>query len=124
MPHENYRLGLPLAGRWQELINTDAEGYGGSGVGNLGEVTATDASWHGQPSSATVRVPPLGTIWLKYLPEAASAEVAGCGYGRGRGPDLKSVITVRTTASAFAIWLVRGRSRFDRHRLAWLDARR
>jgi len=66
MPHEDYRLGLPLAGRWVEVINTDSEAYGGSGVGNLGMVTASDTSWHGQPSSATVRVPPLGTIWLEY----------------------------------------------------------
>jgi len=66
MPHEDYRLGLPLAGRWVEVINTDSEAYGGSGVGNLGMVTASDTSWHGQPSSATVRVPPLGTIWLRY----------------------------------------------------------
>ncbi|HJQ02417.1 MAG TPA: 1,4-alpha-glucan branching protein GlgB [Jatrophihabitans sp.] len=67
LPHEHYRLGLPLAGRWEEIINTDAELYGGSGVGNLGMVTATDTSWHGQPSSATVRVPPLGTIWLRHV---------------------------------------------------------
>jgi 1,4-alpha-glucan branching enzyme len=69
VPHENYRLGLPFAGRWQELVNTDAEIYGGSGVGNLGEVRASGPSWHGQESSADIRVPPLGTLWLKFLPE-------------------------------------------------------
>ena len=40
LPHEGYQLGLPLAGDWTEVINTDAETYGGSGVGNLGTVTA------------------------------------------------------------------------------------
>jgi 1,4-alpha-glucan branching enzyme len=69
VPHENYRLGLPFAGRWQELVNTDAEIYGGSGVGNLGEVRAGGPGWHGQASSADIRVPPLGTLWLKFLPE-------------------------------------------------------
>ena len=40
VPHEGYRIGLPFAGEWTEVINTDAEIYGGSGVGNLGTVTA------------------------------------------------------------------------------------
>ena len=69
VPHEHYRLGLPKAGRWDEVLNTDAEIYGGSGVGNLGAVTAGGNSWHGQPTSATVRVPPLGALWLRYRPE-------------------------------------------------------
>jgi 1,4-alpha-glucan branching enzyme len=64
LPHEPYRVGLPRAGAWREVINTDAEVYGGSGVGNLGEVVATDQAWHGQPASVELRVPPLGTLWL------------------------------------------------------------
>jgi 1,4-alpha-glucan branching enzyme len=64
VPHEDYRLGLPSAGRWRELVNTDAYEYGGSGVGNLGEVTADEEPWHGQPASALLRVPPLGAVWL------------------------------------------------------------
>jgi 1,4-alpha-glucan branching enzyme len=63
-PHEDYRLGLPRAGRWRELVNTDAAGYAGSGVGNLGAVTASDEPWHGQPASATMVLPPLGVLWL------------------------------------------------------------
>jgi hypothetical protein len=63
-PDEGYRVGLPRAGRWLEILNTDGEGYGGSGVGNLGAVTAEDISWHGRPASASLRVPPLGTVWL------------------------------------------------------------
>jgi 1,4-alpha-glucan branching enzyme len=70
VPHDRYRLGLPLTGRWEERLNTDAEIYGGSGVGNLGAVTADGKSWHGQPTSATVRVPPLGAIWLSFNAEA------------------------------------------------------
>jgi 1,4-alpha-glucan branching enzyme len=66
VPHENYRLGLPFTGRWEEILNTDAEGYFGSGVGNFGAIEATDEMWHGQPASATLRVPPLGVLWLRY----------------------------------------------------------
>ena len=55
---------LPFAGEWTEVINTDAEVYGGSGVGNLGTVTAHANPHDGQPASATLRVPPLGTLWL------------------------------------------------------------
>jgi 1,4-alpha-glucan branching enzyme len=66
IPHENYRIGLPTAGRWLEILNTDADVYGGSGVGNLGAVEATlDVAAHGLIASAVLRVPPLGALWLR-----------------------------------------------------------
>jgi 1,4-alpha-glucan branching enzyme len=69
-PHEGYRVGLPFAGEWREILNTDAERYSGSGVGNMGAVEAVAESWHGQPASATLRVPPLGVLWLASPPHA------------------------------------------------------
>ncbi|GCD88381.1 1,4-alpha-glucan branching protein GlgB [Nocardioides sp. LS1] len=65
VPHEGYRLGLPAAGRWDEVVNTDAETYTGSGVGNMGAVTAVAGDWSGQPAYADVVVPPLATVWLR-----------------------------------------------------------
>jgi 1,4-alpha-glucan branching enzyme len=65
VPHEGYRIGLPRAGVWREVINTDSTLYGGSGVGNLGEVHAEDVPWHGLNASASLRVPPLGAVWLR-----------------------------------------------------------
>jgi 1,4-alpha-glucan branching enzyme len=64
IPHEDYRVGLPQAGRWREVVNTDAYDYGGSGVGNLGQVEAREEPWHGLPASAVLRVPPLGALWF------------------------------------------------------------
>ena len=40
--------------------------YGGSGVGNFGGIAAVEEPWHGQPASATLRVPPLGALWLRF----------------------------------------------------------
>jgi 1,4-alpha-glucan branching enzyme len=62
--HEQYRIGLPRAGRWAEILNTDAADYGGSGVGNLGEVVATDRPWHGRPASAALALPANSATWL------------------------------------------------------------
>jgi 1,4-alpha-glucan branching enzyme len=59
------RVGLPFAGTWDEVVNTDAVEYGGSGVGNLGAVTATDLPWDGRPASAELTLPPLAGLWLK-----------------------------------------------------------
>ena len=73
-PHYAYRLGLPHPGQWNEVLNTDAEGYGGSGVGNLGSVQAEALPWHGQPYSALLTLPPLGAVWLE---PAGPAETAG-----------------------------------------------
>jgi 1,4-alpha-glucan branching enzyme len=64
MPHEQYHLPLPFAGEWAEVVNTDADVYGGSGVGNLGTVTAHAEPYFGQSASATLRLPPLATLWL------------------------------------------------------------
>ncbi|HEY2271780.1 MAG TPA: 1,4-alpha-glucan branching protein GlgB [Jatrophihabitantaceae bacterium] len=69
VPHESYRLGLPRTGRWEEVVNTDAGAYFGSDVGNFGGVEAVEQSWHGQPASATLRVPPLGALWLRHVPD-------------------------------------------------------
>jgi 1,4-alpha-glucan branching enzyme len=65
IPREGYRLGLPMNGVWLEVLNTDAHEYGGSGVGNLGAVTAVDEPWHGRTASARVTLLPLATIWLR-----------------------------------------------------------
>jgi 1,4-alpha-glucan branching enzyme len=61
-----YQVGLPLAGRWREVLNTDSAIYGGSGVGNLGGVEAIPKPWHGRPASATLTLPPLSVIWLTH----------------------------------------------------------
>ncbi|WP_222842913.1 1,4-alpha-glucan branching protein GlgB [Bowdeniella nasicola] len=63
-PHENYRIGLPQGGDWLELLNTDSELYGGSGVGNLGRVSAEEIPWDGREHSVRLRIPPLGALWL------------------------------------------------------------
>jgi 1,4-alpha-glucan branching enzyme len=64
VPLDGYRIGLPRGGQWRELVNTDSEVYSGGGVGNMGGVTAVPSPWHGRPYSATLRVPPLGALWL------------------------------------------------------------
>jgi 1,4-alpha-glucan branching enzyme len=64
MPHSEYRVGLPLAGRWREVLNTDAASYGGSGIGNLGSVNAIPKPWHGRPASASIVLPPMSVLWL------------------------------------------------------------
>ena len=64
VPRYDYRIGLPVEGVWREILNTDATDYGGSGVGNLGEVRSEPLEWHGRPYSAQVNVPPLGAVWL------------------------------------------------------------
>ena len=63
-PHHGYRLGLPWAGSWVEVLNTDAAEYGGSGVGNLGVLTATAEPEHGYPASARVNIGAYAVTWF------------------------------------------------------------
>jgi len=62
VPRANYRLGVPLAGTWQEALNSDAVLYGGSGQGNLGRVESTPVGAHGHGQSLVVTLPPLGAL--------------------------------------------------------------
>ena len=64
-PHTDYRVGLPFAGQWEEILNTDAADVGGSGVGNQGNVEAYNEPWAGRPASATLTLPPLAGLWLR-----------------------------------------------------------
>jgi 1,4-alpha-glucan branching enzyme len=63
--HFNYRVGIPQPGYWQELLNSDAKEYGGSGQGNLGGVEAAPIPLHGRPYSLTITVPPLATVFFR-----------------------------------------------------------
>ncbi len=65
-PHHDYLLGLSKAGRWTEVLNTDAEAYTGSGVGNYGGIDAVEEPAHGLPASARISVPPLAAVWFRY----------------------------------------------------------
>ncbi|MCV7193941.1 1,4-alpha-glucan branching protein GlgB [Mycolicibacterium brumae] len=62
--HSHYRVGLPKAGRWREVLNSDATVYNGAGAGNLGGVDATEEPWHGRPASAALVLPPTSAVWL------------------------------------------------------------
>jgi len=59
---QGYRVGLPRPGRWREVLNSDADIYGGSNTGNLGGVTAENREWQNQPYSAALTLPPLSAI--------------------------------------------------------------
>ena len=65
VPREAYRIGVPFAGTWREVLNSDAALYAGSNYGNGGGVhTQTDAS-HGQSFSVALNLPPLGVLILE-----------------------------------------------------------
>ena len=63
----DYRVGVPRAGRWLERLNTDAAAYGGSNIGNAGEVWAEPAAWQGRPASVSLTVPPLATMIFQHV---------------------------------------------------------
>jgi 1,4-alpha-glucan branching enzyme len=65
VPRHGYVLGMPSVGVWDEVLNTDADVYAGSGVGNLGSVAAEPGESHGQPAHAAITVPPLATVWFR-----------------------------------------------------------
>ncbi|MEM9072973.1 MAG: 1,4-alpha-glucan branching protein GlgB [Myxococcota bacterium] len=62
---EDYRVGVPAGGSWEELLNSDASEYGGSGVGNLGEVTAEPVESHGHAYSLSLVLPPLAALYFR-----------------------------------------------------------
>jgi 1,4-alpha-glucan branching enzyme len=78
VPRSGFRLGVPEGGFWRELLNSDAEIYGGSGWGNEGGVRAEEVACHGRPYSVAVTVPPLGAVFLSpSTPTPASSGANG-----------------------------------------------
>lgn len=65
VPRMNYRVGVPQGGFWKEILNSDAEAYGGSGYGNFGGMEAESSGSHGRPFSLTLTLPPLGIVFLR-----------------------------------------------------------
>ena len=62
VPRHGFRIGVPEGGFHEEILNTDAEVYGGSNLGNGGGVTAEDQPWMGQPHSLAITLPPLACV--------------------------------------------------------------
>ncbi len=66
VPRHNYRVGVPRKGRWEEVLNSDAALYGGSGHGNMGGVMSAPLPAHGMRQSVNLVLPPLGLIALRH----------------------------------------------------------
>ena len=65
VPRTGYRIGVPYPGHYAEIRNSDSELYGGSNVGNLGDVATEPSPSHGFDQSSSLTVPPLGCVYLK-----------------------------------------------------------
>jgi 1,4-alpha-glucan branching enzyme len=72
VPRYGYRVGVPYPGKWEELINSDAMIYGGSGQGNQGGFEVQELPWHGRPYSLELTVAPLAVMFFKGRPPASS----------------------------------------------------
>ena len=73
VPREGYRIGVPKVGGYIELLNSDAEAYGGSNCGNGGLVFTESIASHGYSESLGLRLPPLGFLLLKPLPSKSTS---------------------------------------------------
>ena len=71
VPRTNYRFGVPRAGCWREILNSDSKVYGGSGYGNFGGIDAVPIPSHGHNYSLSLVLPPLGIVFLKSEAPAA-----------------------------------------------------
>ena len=65
VPRHKYRIGVPLLGNWRELLNSDAESYGGSGQGNMGRVKSVSIRYHDHDHSILLTLPPLSVMIFK-----------------------------------------------------------
>jgi 1,4-alpha-glucan branching enzyme len=70
IPRNSYVFGVPLAGHWRELVNSDASEFGGAGWGNLGGVDSRASPFHGRPHSVSLTLPPLSVLMLEHTPNA------------------------------------------------------
>lgn len=85
-----YRLGVPKAGTYREVLNSDSAHYGGSNVGNNGQIESLDERWHQFPHTLHLTLPPLGALILKLETppqteekSATNSAILGTDYNRG-----------------------------------------
>ncbi len=64
-PRQGYEIGVPHAGRWKEILNSDSAHFGGSNVGNFGQLETVPEPRHGFAQSLRLTLPPLGAVLLK-----------------------------------------------------------
>lgn len=62
---DNYKIGVPYKGIYKEVLNSDLEEFGGSGIKNKKSIKASMLDWHGEPYSIEIRIPPLGALFIK-----------------------------------------------------------
>ena len=65
VPRLNYRIGVPNEGHWEEILNSDEKKFGGGGMGNPQPMQSDSLTWHGQPFSVSLVLPPLAVVFLK-----------------------------------------------------------
>ncbi|RYG00552.1 MAG: 1,4-alpha-glucan branching protein GlgB, partial [Chitinophagaceae bacterium] len=64
---DNYRIGLPAAGEWKEIFNSDASQFWGSGKGNYQMLKSEKVNWHIKEDSINISLPPLGAVVFKRI---------------------------------------------------------
>jgi len=88
VPRYDYRIGAPVEGVWDEILNSDAEAYGGSGMGNFGAVETSPTPLHGRPYSLSLTLPALAIVAFRAphivvgTSESKEETVAGTGNAR------------------------------------------
>ena len=66
VPRQNFLMGVPLRGKWREILNSDAHDYGGSGWGNMGGVDSVPVGAHGRLDSINLNIAPLATMMFRW----------------------------------------------------------
>src|SRR5262249_16640950 len=90
VPRPHYRIGVPRAGRWREVINSNSALYGGSNAGNSGGIETSGTGAHGQAQSLDLLLPPLATLLFRHEGWARPplpALTAGSPYPLGAASD-------------------------------------
>jgi 1,4-alpha-glucan branching enzyme len=97
VPRENYRIGVPRAGFYREAINSDAELYGGSNVGNRGGVQSEPVSWMGRPNSIPMALPPLAGVVMVLESTDADADAVDDDVAEAGLTEAATTVAAATT---------------------------
>jgi 1,4-alpha-glucan branching enzyme len=98
VPRYGYRIGVPVAGEYREILNTDSHYYAGSNVGNTYPLQTEDQGWMGQPYSFTVTIPPIGAIVLQPIVKEEATDALPTALVTDLPSDLSSDLATATTA--------------------------